>query len=91
MEKIVKLIKFTEGAIYVDVQGIFSFSVGVIHDIDNEVGYKGLKDFIEAKHWEALNVKRIFFFWKFFDFSIDMLNCDTRHDDRMPLLLLLML
>lgn len=56
MEKIVKLIKFTEGAIYVDVQ-------------DNEVGYKGLKDFIEAKHWEALNVKH-------------MLNCDTRHDDQ---------
>ena len=42
MEKIVKLIKFTEGAIYVDVQGIFSLSVGVIHDIDNEVGYKDL-------------------------------------------------
>lgn len=40
----------------------FFFSVGVIHDIDNEVGYKGLKDFIEAKHWETLNVKRIFFF-----------------------------
>lgn len=68
MEKIVKLIKFTEGAIYVDVQGIFSFSVGVIHDIDNEVGYKGLKDFIEAKHWETLNVKRIFFFFE--NFSI---------------------